>query len=67
MTNKLFQVLQNVGLFIMQTMTTILLLAGFAFIAVASFLFSILIGLVVTGILLIILSLLIEYSKGGAN
>ncbi|EAG3021910.1 hypothetical protein B5G91_12620 [Listeria monocytogenes] len=67
MTNKLFQVLQNVGLFIMQTMTTILLLAGFAFIAVASFLFSVLVGLVVTGILLIILALLIEYSKGGAN
>lgn len=67
MTNKLFQVLQNVGLFIMQTMTTILLLAGFAFIAIASFLFSVLVGLVVTGILLIILSLLIEYSKGGAN
>ncbi|MGP0696609.1 hypothetical protein [Listeria monocytogenes] len=67
MTNKLFQVLQNVGLFIMQTMTTILLLAGFALIAVSAFLFSILIGLVVTGILLIILSLLIEYSKGGAN
>lgn len=67
MTNKLFQVLQNVGLFIMQTMTTILLLAGFAFIAVSAFLFSVLVGLVVTGVLFIILSLLIEYSKGGAN
>lgn len=67
MTNKLFQVLKNTGLFIMQTMTTILLLAGFALIAVSAFLFSIVIGLVVTGILLIILSLLIEYSKGGAN
>ncbi|EDN8811030.1 hypothetical protein [Listeria monocytogenes] len=67
MTNKLFQVLKNTGLFIMQTMTTILLLAGFALIAVSAFLFSILIGLLVTGILLIILSLLIEYSKGGAN
>lgn len=67
MTNKLFEALKNTGLFIMQTMTTILLLAGFALIAVSAFLFSILIGLVVTGILLIILSLLIEYSKGGAN
>lgn len=67
MTNKLFQVLKNTGLFIMQTMTTILLLAGFVLIAVSAFLFSILIGLLVTGILLIILSLLIEYSKGGAN
>lgn len=67
MTNKLFQVLQNVGLFIMQTITTILLLIGFAFIAVASFLFSVLAGLLITGVLLIILALLIEYSKGGAN
>lgn len=67
MATQLLKFIKAFGIFIYDMTETILLLIGFVFLAVSAFMFHIIIGYLSVGVLLTLLSLLIDYSKGGGK